>query len=194
MQYIIEHLEPMSEWLGLEYRHCAEIASVLFTNVTNKSEQETIGDFAKWTEKSCLKHLGANEAIVLDPKAEQLLEPADFKKHTAIVIGGILGDAVPRGRTYEKITNKLNSVPRSLGPYQLSIDGATFLAKRIEEGHTLMDLEVANQPKIQISENEETTLHYAIPVFDGKPIITPGLLDYLKGENEPPTDSTGTEE
>lgn len=179
MKYLIEHLEPMSEWLELEYRHCREIADVLFTNVRDETEQQTISDFAKFDPRSCTEILKEQEAVVLDPKAEKLLEPADFKEYSHIVIGGILGDAVPRGRTYSQITSKLNAVLRSLGPYQLSIDGATFLAKKIEEGHTLMDLEVANCPEIQLNEGETTTLHYAIPVFGGKPVITPGLLQYL---------------
>jgi len=187
MQYIIEHLEAMSEWLELEYRHCSKIADPLFTNVKDQEEQQTISDFGKFDPRSCIEMLGKEEVLVLDPKAEKLLEPDDFKKYKHIVIGGILGDAIPRGRTYEQITCKLNAIPRSLGQYQLSIDGSVFMAKKVEEGQTLLDLGVANFPKIELSDHEETTLHYAIPVFEGKPVITPGLLKYLvkeKGEED----------
>lgn len=182
MDYLIEHLEKLSEWLELEYRHCSNIADVLFTNVGDREEQERIADFGRFEPRQCAEILGEKEVLVLDPQAEKLLEPQDFRDYSNIVIGGILGDAVPRGRTCTQITSKLNAIPRSLGPYQLSIDGATFLAKKIEEGNTLEELEVANCPEIELSEKETTTLHYAIPVFGGKPIITPGLLEYLTKE------------
>jgi len=179
MKYIIEHLEPdISEWLGLEYSHCAQIVGddIVFTNVEGKDKEfcEKLGPV---DERSCTEFV--KQAIVLDPKAEKFLEPEDFKKYDAIIIGGILGDKIPRGRTEKEITSKMECVPRSLGHRQLSVDGAVFVAKKTEEGTRIEDQEVAYEPEIEIEKGYAVTLEYAVPVWDGKAVFTPGLLEYL---------------
>lgn len=180
MNYIIEHTEEkISEWLELEYRHSAKILGekLLFTNVKNPADLEKIKKFARAEEKSCAELLKGKKAVVLEPQATQMLAQEDFFEEGCLVIGGILGDANPRGRTKELITERLECVPRSLGKYQLSVDGAAFLARKIEEGK---ECEVADEPEIELSESHSITLEYAIPVYEGKPVITPGLLEYLK--------------
>ncbi len=182
MDYIIEHAEErISEWMELEYRHSANIVgeNLLFTNVKNPADLEKIKKFARAEEKSCVEFLKGKKAVVLEPQATQMLSKEDFSENGAIIIGGILGDANPRGRTKDLITEKLDCIPRSLGKYQLSVDGAVFLARKTEEGK---DCEVADRPEIELSESHSVTLEYAIPVFEGKPVLTPGLLEYLKRE------------
>lgn len=179
MQYIIEHLEPdISEWLGLEYKHCAQIVGkdILFTNVRG-GDREFCQELGPVDERSCTEFV--EQAIVLDPKAEKFLEPEDFGKYGAIIIGGILGDKVPRGRTEKEITSRMECVPRSLGHRQLSVDGAVFVAKRVEEGTRIDDQEVAYEPEIEIEPGYTVTLGYAVPVQAGKAVFTPGLLGYL---------------
>lgn len=185
MHYIIEHAEEkISEWLELEYRHSSRIVgkNLLFTNVKNQEDLEKIRKFARAEEKSCMELLAGKKAIVLDPQAEKMLSKRDFSEEGHIIVGGILGDANPRGRTKELITEKLDCIPRSLGRRQLSVDGAVFLAKKIEEGE---NCEVADRPEIELSESHSVTLEYAIPVFRGKLVITPGLLEYLKKDDAP---------
>jgi len=182
MHYIIEHTEEkISEWLELEYRHSAKIAGkdLLFTNVKNPADLEKIKKFARAERKSCVELLTGKKSVVLDPQATKMLSPEDFSEEGHIIIGGILGDANPRGRTKDIITEKLDCMPRSLGAHQLSVDGAVFLAKKTEEGK---ECEVADRPEIELSEFHSVTLEYAIPVFEGKPVITPGLLEYLQKE------------
>lgn len=179
MRYIIEHLEDgISEWLGLEYRHCSQIVGedILFTNVESK-DKEFCKKLGQVNTRSCTEFV--REALVLDPKARKLLEPQDFERYDTIVIGGILGDKVPRGRTESEITSKMKCVPRSLGHRQLSVDGAVYIAKKVEEGNRLEDLEVAYEPEIGIEPGYTVTLEYAVPVWEERAVFTPGLLEYL---------------
>ncbi|MFH1786327.1 MAG: hypothetical protein ABH829_01585 [archaeon] len=183
MLFIVEHCERgVSEWMELEYRHCGKIAGgeLLFTNVSLEKDQRAIGKIGHFRKESAADFLKGEKVIVLDPQTDKLLSPDDFKLADKIVIGGILGDAMPRGRTKDLITSKLNGIPRSIGQYQLSIDGACFMAKKVADGAKLEDVLLSNKPEIEFSENESITLDYAIPVFEGKPVLTPGLLEYLR--------------
>jgi len=185
MLWIIEHLENLSEWVKLEYSHCSKICgrkNLLFANVRAESERNFLKRFGKVSEKSATELFAEEKIIVLEPKAEKFLAADDFKKYKKILIGGILGDFPPRGRTEELITSKLkNSVPRSLGNYQFSVDGAAFAAKKIQLRQK-KDLGILNQPEIELSDEHSIELHYAVPVFRGKIIFTPGLVEWLKRE------------
>ena len=185
MLYIIEHLEPLSKWVKLEYEHCSKIVgkeNLLFTNIVNKEEQEFLKRLGKVEEKSVIELFSREEIIVLEPQAKTRLQKDDFKKYKKIIIGGILGEAEPSGRTMELITSKLKKgVQRNLGADQFSIDGATFVAKKIQEGEE-KDLGVLKEPEIEFEEGHSTVLHYAIPVFRGKPIFTPGLVEYVQSD------------
>src|SRR3989344_9227330 len=186
MVYVIEHLEDLSEWVKLEYAHCSKILgkrNLFFTNVKNPKEKNILKKFGQVEEKSATEIFGNEKIIVLDPKAKgQRLTASDFKKYKNILIGGILGDAVPRGRTSELLTSKLkNAVPRNIGSYQFSIDGAAFVSRKIQLEQE-KDLGILNQPEISLSDKHSIELHYAIPVFKGKPIFTPGLVEWMKKE------------
>ena len=185
MLWVIEHLEPLSKWVQLEYSHCSKIVgkkNLLFANAVNKEEQKFLKKIGKVEEKSAIELFPNEEIIVLEPQAEKRLAREDFKKYGKIIIGGILGEATPAGRTQELITSKLKkAVPRNLGAEQFSIDGAAFMAKKIQEGAE-KDLGVLKEPEIEFNEGHSTVLHYSIPVFRGKPIFTPGLVKYVASE------------
>ncbi len=100
-----------------------------------------------------------------------------------IVIGGILGDAVPRGRTREFITSRMEGVKvRHIGKPQYSIDGAAIVAKLIADGRRLDEIEYEENPTIKLDEFSEITLHYAVPKLDGKLLLTPGLIELQRRE------------
>ncbi len=100
-----------------------------------------------------------------------------------IVVGGILGDAVPRGRTREFITSRMEGVKvRHIGEPQYSIDGASIVAKLIADGKRLEEIEYEENPTIKLDEFSEITLHYAVPKLDGKLLLTPGLIELQKRE------------
>ncbi len=182
---IIEHLEDISEWLWLEYRHVAEWwkDKLIFTNV-REDEREKLAKLGSIITESVTRFpFDRSKLIVLDLQAEEELRPEDIEEDTMIVVGGILGDAVPRGRTREFITSRMEGVKvRHIGKPQYSIDGASIVAKLIADGKRLEEIEYEENPTIKLDEFSEITLHYAVPKLEGKLLLTPGLIELQKRE------------
>lgn len=185
MLFVIEHLEPnLGEWLLIEYSHAAQIVGrkrFLITNVKNKSELRKLARVARVERKRARELFKQRELIVLDPRARKNLSPADMRGKRAIVIGGILGEEPPLGRTKELLTRSLpRASARNLGKHQLAIDGAAYVAKRVLEGKRLEEVPMQFGLEIQISEVHSTFLPYAFPLIRGKPLISRELTFYLK--------------
>jgi ribosome biogenesis SPOUT family RNA methylase Rps3 len=68
---------------------------------------------------------------LLDPRAEQVIQPDDADKFDVFLYGGILGDDPPRDRTGE--LRKLGFEGRHLGPVQMTTDTAVGVTKRVVE-------------------------------------------------------------
>lgn len=182
VRLVIENCEPQySEWLELEYKHCAQLwNNILFTNVKApklKSKLAELGN-AEVREESILE-LEQKKRIVLDPLAELELKREDFDGAEEIVIGGILGDKEFTGKTKSLISSKLPAETRNLGKKQLSIDTAALVTKLILYGTSLKELELTDELEIQVDPSYSVVLPYGYPVIDGKLIVTPGLVDYL---------------
>ncbi|ACS34616.1 hypothetical protein [Thermococcus gammatolerans] len=182
---VIEHLEEISNWVWLEYRHASEWwkNKLIFTNVLPE-EREKLAKLGSVIGESVTRFpFDRSKIIVLDLQAEEELKPEDIDDDTIIVVGGILGDAVPRGRTKEFITSKMKGVKvRHIGKPQFSIDGASIVAKLIADGRRLEEIEYEENPTIKLDEFSEITLHYAVPKLDGKLLLTPGLIELQKRE------------
>ncbi|AMQ18527.1 hypothetical protein [Thermococcus peptonophilus] len=182
---IIEHLEDISDWLWLEYSHVAQWwgDKLIFTNV-REDERERLAKLGSVITESVTKFpFDRSKLIILDLQAEEELKPGDIEGDTMIVVGGILGDAVPRGRTREFITSKMEGVKvRHIGKPQYSIDGASIVAKLIADGKRLEEIEYEENPTIMLDEFSEITLHYTVPKLNGKLLLTPGLIDLQKRE------------
>jgi len=180
---VIEHLEEISEWLWLEYEHASKWwrDKLIFTNV-REDEREKLAKLGNVIMESVTKFpFDRSKIIVLDLQAEEELKPEDIEEDTIIVVGGILGDAIPRGRTKEFITSKMEGVKvRHIGKPQYSIDGASIVAKLITDGKRLSDIEYEENPTIKLDEFSEITLHYAVPKLNGKLLLTPGLIELQK--------------
>ena len=182
---IIEHLEEISDWLWLEYKHVSEWwrDKLIFTNVLPE-ERERLARLGSVIGESVTRFpFDRSKVIVLDLQAKEELKPEDIGEDTMIVVGGILGDAVPRGRTREFITSRMEGVKvRHIGKPQYSIDGASIVAKLIADGKRLEEIEYEENPTIKLDEFSEITLHYAVPKLNGKLLLTPGLLELQKRE------------
>ncbi|WP_099212316.1 hypothetical protein [Thermococcus henrietii] len=182
---VIEHLEEISDWLWLEYKHVSEWwkDKLIFTNVLPE-EREKLAKLGSVIGESVTKFpFDRSKIIVLDLQAEEELKPEDIDEDTIIVVGGILGDAIPRGRTKEFITSKMEGVKvRHIGKPQFSIDGASIVAKLIADGKRLEEIEYEENPTIRLDEFSEITLHYAVPKLDGRLLLTPGLIELQKRE------------
>jgi ribosome biogenesis SPOUT family RNA methylase Rps3 len=181
MQCIIENCEEgLSEWLYLEYRHAAQIwhGRIIFTNV--KPEMEVKLGALGEIRREHVYELKFENAIVLDPLAPLPLTPEDMQKANYVVIGGILGDREFTGKTKAWITSKMQCVARNLGKIQLSIDIAAYVAREMLEGKTISQIPLTSEVEIEHEDGHITVLPYGYPIVNGRVLITPGLIQYLK--------------
>lgn len=185
--FVIEHLEPeVSKWLLFEYTHASEIVGkekLWFTNVKRIEDSLKLQPLGKVCSERAFELFTQSKVIVLDPKANSSLNPDDFKGKEAVVIGGILGDHPPRGRTSRLLTATFpGAVVRNIGRFQFSIDGAIYVAKLVGEGTPLEAIPVKKGLKIKLDDEGEIYLPYAYPIKNGKPLINPKLVEYLRSE------------
>jgi ribosome biogenesis SPOUT family RNA methylase Rps3 len=184
IKFIIEVCEPfISNWLLLEIKHSSIIVGkdkLLITNVKENYVQY-LSKYGNVSSSSIidLKDLH-DKIIILDPLADLTLTPEEASNHM-LVIGGILGDNPPRGRTFKYITSKLpNCKARNLGKKQFSIDGAIYIAKLINEGKKLEEIPIMENLVIKVDEFHEIILPYVYPLVNNKPLISDELIEYLK--------------
>lgn len=183
-ELIIENCEQeLSDWLWAEYSHSAEIwPGLTFTSVKNAEMRKRLSQIGNVRATDALSYTHGRGCIILDHQAEQPLMPEDASGARYIIIGGILGYDKPLGRTKKFITSrfdpKLNTV-RHMGPIQLTIDSAVFVARAIMLGAQLDEIEVTKELEIKWDSVYSTVLPYGYPVVDGNVIFTPGLLEIL---------------
>lgn len=183
VRLVVENLEPKhSPWLMLEYAHACAIwgGPVTFTNVRDPRLQREL-QRVKGAHVSArsVRDLDVGEAVALDPRAAKPLTHADCGAFDALVVGGILGGEVMRGRTHDLLTRRAKLPARHLGAIQLPIDIAVFAARAIALGAALEDLEFANGLTVRYKDGMDIELPYGYPVVDDKVIVTPGLVEYL---------------
>ncbi|WP_338598818.1 hypothetical protein V6M85_08630 [Sulfolobus tengchongensis] len=185
MKFIIEHLDNLSKWIITEYKHCYEIAKregvdLLITGVNI--------DGLPSSEKRFHEIVDVKKSIILDPKAEEQLVPEDFNYTDVIVIGGILGDHPPKGRTKTLLSDRFpEAKKRNIGKMQFTIDGALYVAIQVMKGKRIQDIPVIFGLKI-ITElkgiKEEIVLPFAYPIVNGMPLISHELIKYLVGNRQ----------
>ena len=181
---VIEHLEPcISPWMLSEYRYSIDVlkdvVKVVFTNVTKENDRGLlIRSFKDLNCSNCLIYAASlidlvkegtfKNVIVLDPQAPEPLTRDDLKEGEVVVIGGIMGDYPPKGRTKELITNRLSKcIPRNLGKEQLTIAGVAYVLKRIILGDELSSIKLVKGLKINLKflgSELEIELPYAFPL------------------------------
>jgi len=182
---IIEHLEPvLSRWLFLEYKHAARLAKpvpLIITNVKNPREREYLTRYVYAREES-VAELGIppESLIVLDPQAPAPLTPEDFKEERYVVVGGIMGDYPPRGRTKKLLTGRLRGAQaRNIGRGQFPIDCAVYMAVSVARGLKLEDIPVLENLEIKTSSYHSIILPYSYPLYMGGPLISREVIEYL---------------
>jgi ribosome biogenesis SPOUT family RNA methylase Rps3 len=184
LKFVIEHLElEISTWLQIEYAHSSEIVGknrLIFTNVKSETDKAKLSSLGTVKEQSFAKIYKQKEIVILDPKAKLPLKIEDLTDKKAVVIGGILGDNPPKGRTKLLITKLCpKAIVRNIGKSQFTIDGAAYIAKLVSEGFKLEEIPVKKGLIIKLSENHAIYLPYAYPLKDGKPLIHKTLIEYL---------------
>lgn len=179
---VIEHCEPeLSEWLMLEYKHAAKLwdDKILFTNACNGKTAKVLRSLGMVEKKKAKEVFCDKNCIVLDPQSKKPLTTKDFVHLDAIIVGGILGYEKPQGRTKKLLSDKSGFETRHIGKIQLTIDGAVFVAKAISLGMKLSDIEITYEIEIVHDSIHSTVLPFGYPIIDNKPVITPGLIEYL---------------
>lgn len=185
--FVIEHLEPeISKWLYFEYTHASRIVGkdrLVFTNIKNPEDAKILSNLGLVRSESFIDIFSQDKIIILDPKAPQSLRPEDLMGIEAFVIGGILGDHPPKGRTRMLITSRAPSaLSRNIGRGQFSIDGAVYVANLVSEGVRLENIAVKRGLHIRLNEKAAIYLPYMYPLKDGKPVISDELIRYLTSE------------
>lgn len=182
--FAIEHLEQkIGKWLLFEYENASEIVgkkSLVFTNVKKESEKLALSKLGAVENKSVIEVFNPEKVVVLDPKAKLALKPEDFAGKEAVVVGGILGDHPPKGRTSKLLTKHFpKATVRNIGRAQFTIDGAVYVAKLVSEGTPLEKIPVKKGLSIKLNKYMKVHLPYAYPLKNGKPVISQKLIAYL---------------
>ncbi len=189
MLVVVEHLEPcISPWLLSEYSYVVEVfgRNTLFTNVRSKKARELLRNLGAEVEERSVVELVRNGIIanplILDPRAAEELRPTDTYSSDAVIIGGIMGEHPPRGRTFREVTSKLprNATARNLGKYQLTIAGVAYVLRMIAGGMELKHLDIRFGLKFTIklgSYEAVVELPYAFPYESGKPVLPRNYLE-----------------
>ncbi len=186
---IVEHLEPcISPWMLSEYSYLSTLfpGRTIFTNVKNVKHYETLKQYGKVFEETfteVVRALNLTNTIILDPKAEKTLIKEELQNADAVVVGGIMGDHPPKGRTEKLITSKAKHMEaRNLGEGQLTIAGVAYVLKELEGGKELKDLDIREGLEISIQVGDYTVtveLPYAFPYKDGEPVLPHNYADVV---------------
>ncbi len=175
----IEHLErKIGIWQLLEYinaaKHCREI---LFTNICSERLGRILSRYGRVDRRSVVEIFPPEKIIVLDPQADRLLRSWEARDKV-LVVGGILGDDPPRGRTKKLLTDKYGLEARNLGDAQLTVDGAAYVACRIAEGLEYEDIRFSTD--IVIGHKDWVLrLPYRYPYVNNQPLISPVIVRLL---------------
>jgi len=161
--------------------------SLIFTNI--KRPPRTLTKLSTIKRQSALR-LFPHETLILDPRAKKTLTPQDLKGDSIAVIGGILGEHPPRGRTRTLLTLKApKAKARNLGNWQFTIDGAAYVTNLIASGKKLELIPVkcglVLRANFKPSGVHEVLLPYAYPIVANKPLISNKLVNYLMNAKNP---------
>ena len=182
----IECLESeFSPWLLLEYRHASIIYGkehIMYTNVPRRYHS-ILKRYGYVREESVLDIFLGEEILILDPAADRIVSKSDLEDIEVVVVGGILGDHPPKGRTRKLLSERARgSKIRGLGSGQYSIDGAVYVFKYILEKGSLRGLAYIDGLELRYSKDDieiKINLPFRYPLVNGKPLIAPGLKEFL---------------
>ncbi len=187
MRYIIEHMEPeMYDWCVIEYEHISEIVgkdNLIFTNVKEGKEKiEGFGEIYEETIFELTDKFPGDKMCLLDPNTDKTLTTEDDKEFEFMLFGGILGDFPRKHRT--KKLSELTNNKRNLGSEQMSTDTAVLVTHKILNGEKFEDIPFQDGIDIEMGNNESLSFPFRYVLKDGKPVISPKLIKYLKEKEE----------
>lgn len=188
--------EGFSEWVILEYSQIIRdvgkenlILTSLPKTTTEKDIPQRLLDLGlQWTTKECVEIDGGLEVgkvCLLDPGAEQDLEPSDKLKFDYFIFGGILGSH-PRVDRTGILREKYGFAGRRLGALQMTTDTAIRTTQIIVESQKRFeDIKFIDYPEIRYSKYESTEMPFRYVLDDqGTPILPTGMLELIKHDAE----------
>jgi len=193
LKIVVEHLEPkLSTWLLFEYENTSKLLrkNILFTNVKSRYARWKLRGLGGVERRSVLDIFPHEKLVILDPRAKKALAPRDLNGDAIAVVGGILGDRPPRGRTRTLLTSKAPKAKiRNLGRDQFPIDSAVYVIQTIMHGKKISAILIKRglilRVKLKPSGVYEVELPYVYPIVANKPFISSKLLKYLTGTRRP---------
>ena len=123
------------------------------------------------------------DSILLDLWAEKTLDPLEVWGAKCFVIGGIMGDHPPRGRTRLLYDKYPYAAKRNLGRLQFSVDGAVKMLAKILAGMHVNEAEIIYPVSLEVKGHLGTViveLPYAYPAESGRPMIAEGVRRLLE--------------
>ncbi len=178
----IEHLEDeYSIWLILEYINAGVLLGgmIAYTNIKYDRIGRILKRYGYVYEERVGDLFHDDRLIILDPRAGKDLHP-DEVDDRILVIGGILGDHPPRGRTEKLLARRYpGALRRRLGKRQMSIDSAAYVAYIVSSGYSIEDIRYVDGLRID-TEDGEVVLPYRYPLRNREPIISPIILKIIR--------------
>ena len=181
--FIIEHLEPeLYDWCIMEYKHISKIVgkeNLWFTNI-KKSNANKLNKYGQ-VFSSSVKEMSLSKVCILDPEADETLNPNNSKDYEYFVFGGILGDYPPKKRTEQELSRFMRNAKKfDIGKEQMSTDNAVYTVKQIISGKRLSDMKFQDSVEIKVNKVMSTKLPYKYNLVNGKPLISPELINFIK--------------
>ena len=127
--------------------------------------------------------LNLKNICVLDPDGKETLSKKSAQEYQYFLFGGILGNDPPQKRTGPELTSRLNINPKdvyNIGPKQMSTDTAVLVVKEINDGKEFHKLQFKDGICIEINDSEAVDLPYRYRMVEGKPWLSPELVQFLK--------------
>ena len=188
--------EGFSQWVILEYSQIIRdvgkenlILSSLPEGTTEADIPQALLDLGlQWTTEECVNlngGLARDQVCLLDPAAEEDLEPQDNQKFQYFVFGGILGSH-PRIDRTGILRKKYGFAGRRLGALQMTTDTAIRTTQLIVQQQVKFeDIKFLDYPEIRYSKYESTEMPFRYVVdANGEPILPEGMLDLIKHDAE----------
>lgn len=123
------------------------------------------------------------DSILLDLWADKTLDPGEVWGVRCFIVGGIMGDHPPRGRTRLLYDKYPYAARRNLGKLQFSVDGVIKMLVKVLEGRSVGEIEIAYPVTLELRGLRgviTVELPYAYPVEGGKPAIAEGVVRLLE--------------
>ncbi|EXJ84710.1 carboxypeptidase D [Capronia epimyces CBS 606.96] len=195
--FVVEHLDPeVGPWSALEYKtiakeskqqNCRFILSSVPPSLLETQDLkhlQSVGAEARSDSVEAYFASKKEKICLLDPAAEQELDPSDAAVFDVFLFGGILGDDPPRALDRTSELRKKGFTGRRLGPKQMTTDTAVRVTRIvILDQIPLAKIPYTDFPELKLDEHESTEMPFRyVADQSGKPIMPEGMIELIKAD------------